>query len=121
MDEKDLPFPEAPFGIASLECAFATLCDTWRKRGKPIALARLLNLLTSGPASVLPEAWQGLGALRPGARADLVVVDTELVAQVSVSNWKSKARLTPWEGSSLTGWPVMSFVDGRLVFDRSRE
>ncbi len=121
MDEKDLPFPEAPFGIASLECAFATLCDTWRKRGKPIALARLLNLLTSGPASVLPEAWQGLGALRPGARADLVVVDTELVAQVSVSSWKSKARLTPWEGSSLTGWPVMSFVDGRLVFDRSRE
>jgi dihydroorotase len=121
MDEKDLPFPEAPFGIASLECAFAALCDAWRKRGKPITLARLLALLTSGPASVLPEAWNSLGTLRPGARADLVVVDTELVAQVSVSGWKSKARLTPWEGSTLTGWPVMSFVDGRLVFDRSRE
>jgi len=118
MDEKDLPFPEAPFGIASLECAFAVLCDAWRKRGKPISLARLLALLTTGPASILPETWNSLGTLRPGSRADLVVVDTELVAQVSVSGWKSKARLTPWEGSSLTGWPVMSFVDGRLVFDR---
>lgn len=121
MDEKDLPFPEAPFGIASLECAFAAVFDKWKQREKPFLLEHLLTLLTHGPASILPESWSSLGTLRPGTKADLVVLDTELELRVSVAGWKSKARLTPWEGTTLAGWPVMTFVEGRLVFDRSRE
>lgn len=121
MDEKDLPFPEAPFGIASLECAFAAVFDKWKQREKPLLLEHLLTLLTHGPASILPESWNSLGTLRPGTKADLVVLDTELELRVSVAGWKSKARLTPWEGTTLAGWPVMTFVEGRLVFDRSRE
>jgi dihydroorotase len=121
LDEKDLPFPEAPFGIASLECAFAAVYTAWMERGKPIGLDRLLSLFTSGPARILPKQWNGLGKIRPQEKADLVVLDPELRSRVSVSAWKSKARMTPWEGAILTGWPVMIFKEGRLVFDRSAE
>jgi dihydroorotase len=121
MDEKDLPFPEAPFGIASLECAFAAVLDKWHKRGKPLPLAHLLSLFTRGPASILPMSWASLGILQAGVQADLVVIDTDREATVSVSEWKSKARLTPWEGSTLKGWPIMTFVEGRMVYDRTRE
>jgi dihydroorotase len=66
-------------------------------------------------------SWASLGILQAGVQADLVVIDTDREATVSVSEWKSKARLTPWEGSTLKGWPIMTFVEGRMVYDRTRE
>lgn len=121
LDEKDLPFPEAPFGIASLECAAAAVFNEWSRRGKPLLLENLLSLFTRRPAEILPKNWAGVGTIRPGERADLVAIDLDLDAEVSVTTWKSKARLTPWDKKKLTGWPVMTFVDGRPVFDRYRE
>lgn len=113
-NEKDLPFEEAPFGIASLECSVAVVLDTWLKMGKPVSLSRVLELFTSGPAAILPEEWRGLGHIAEGAVADLTVIDLDESKVVDVSTWKSKARMTPWNGEILTGWPVMTFIEGRL-------
>ncbi|NLH94945.1 MAG: dihydroorotase [Synergistaceae bacterium] len=121
LDEKDLPFPEAPFGIASIECAFPGVFTCWLNRGKPFGLDRLLALFTSGPASLLPGEWPSHGRLTRLGKADLVVLDMDLERKVAVEEWKSKARLSPWEGLSLFGWPVLTMVEGRVVFDRSRE
>jgi dihydroorotase len=46
--------------------------------------------------------------------ADLTVIDLDESKVVDVSTWKSKARMTPWNGEILTGWPVMTFIEGRL-------
>jgi dihydroorotase len=46
--------------------------------------------------------------------ADLTVIDLDESKVVDVSTWKSKARMTPWNGEILTGWPVMTFLEGRL-------
>lgn len=55
MDEKDEPFQEAPFGIASLECAVAVLLD-YRSRNYPdVPLELLFTKMTASPASLLPE------------------------------------------------------------------
>ena len=57
MDEKDEPFQEAPFGIASLECAVAVLLD-YRSRNYPdVPLELLFTKMTASPASLLPEKW----------------------------------------------------------------
>ena len=120
LDEKDLPFQEAPFGIASIECAFPGVFTSWLNRGKPFGLERLLALFTSGPSSVLPHEWSSLGKLTVKGKAELVVLDLDLDRKVTVEEWKSKARLSPWEGLSLSGWPVMTLVEGRVVFDRLR-
>jgi dihydroorotase len=114
LNEKDLPFQEASFGIASLECAVAVVLDTWIKMGQPVALNRLLQLFTSGPASILPAEWRKLGILKEGAVADLTVLDLEESKVVDVNTWNSKARLTPWDGEVLTGWPVMTILEGRV-------
>jgi dihydroorotase len=120
LDEKDLPFPEAPFGIASIECAFPGVFTTWQKRGKPFPLEKLLTLFTSGPAAILPPQWASLGIVNQFGKADLVVLDLDLEKKVSVEEWRSKARLSPWDGLSLCGWPVLTLVEGRTVFDRLR-
>ena len=116
MDEKDEPFQEAPFGIASLECAAAVLLDYRAKNHPEVPLELIFTKMTSAPAALLPEKWQGLGVIAEGACADLTVVDEARTRIVDCQTWKSKARCCPWEGMAFTGWPVMTFVEGRKIW-----
>ena len=77
--------------------------------------------MTSAPAALLPEKWQGLGVIAEGACADLTVVDEERTRIVDCQTWKSKARCCPWEGMALTSWPVMTFVEGRKIWQDDEE
>lgn len=117
LDEKDVPFEEAPSGIASLECAVAVVLDAWERRGRPLPLERLLRLFTSGPSRILPEAYRSLGYLKEGGIANITVIDIDKVLKVDASTWRSKARLTPWNGLSLKGWPVLTMVEGEVIND----
>ncbi len=121
MDDKDVPFQEAPFGIASLECSVAVVLDTWRKTGKPVSLEHLLSLFTSKPAALLPRPWRALGVLKEGATADITVLDLDASKLVDVTKWKSKARICPWDGEMLQGWPVMTLVEGIIRMNRLEE
>jgi dihydroorotase len=116
MDEKDEPFQEAPFGIASLECAAAVVIDFKNRNYPEIPLELLLSKMTSSPASILPEKWNGLGVIKEGAAADITVLDLERTRIVDCFAWRSKARCCPWEGIALTGWPIMTFLDGRKIW-----
>jgi dihydroorotase len=115
-DEKDLPFQEAAFGIASLECAVAAVLTEWTRRGKPCTLERILSLWTSGPAALFPGQWKKLGRIIEGGMADITVLDMEISRTVDPTHWQSKARLTPWAGWKLSHWPVMTIVEGRVVY-----
>jgi dihydroorotase len=116
-DEKDLPFEEAAFGIASLECAVAAVLTEWDRRGKPCSLERILSLWTSGPAELLPGQWKKLGRIIEGGMADITVLDMKISRTVDPVHWRSKARLTPWAGRKLSHWPVMTIVEGRVVYE----
>lgn len=121
MDEKDEPFQEAPFGIASLECAVAVLLD-YRARNYPdVPLEMLFAKMTTAPAALLPEKWQRLGRIEEGAFADITVIDEERTRIVDCQTWHSKARCCPWEGIALTGWPVMTFVEGKKIWQDNEE
>ena len=102
MDEKDEPFQEAPFGIASLDCAAAVLMDFRNKQYPEVPLELILRKMTSAPAALLPEKWQSLGVIAEGAAADLTVIDEDRTRIVDCDSWKSKARCCPWEGIALT-------------------
>ncbi|MDO5562371.1 MAG: dihydroorotase [Synergistaceae bacterium] len=121
MDEKDEPFQEAPFGIASLECAVAVLLDYKEKNYPNIPLELLLTKMTSSPASLLPEKWQTLGRLDEGSFADITIIDKERTRIVDCQTWKSKARCCPWEGIALTAWPVATYVEGRKIWEDDEE
>jgi len=112
--EKEADFLRAPFGIPSLEVAFPLLfTELVEKRGFP--LARLIEAMADGPRAVLGE---GPRRLAPGAPADLVLVDPREKRPVDPSRFFSKARYSPWAGWELAGWPVLTLVDGEVVFDR---
>ncbi|MDE0527333.1 MAG: dihydroorotase [Truepera sp.] len=110
--EKELDLLEAPFGIANIEVAFPLLY-TRLVATDELELARLLELLTAGPAGVM--GWPK-PTLEPGAPADLTVIDLETERPVRPETFLSRAKFSPWAGEALRGWPVMTFVRGRRVF-----
>lgn len=115
--EKERDLLEAPFGIGNIEVAFPLLYSELVRTGD-LELPALLALLTTGPARVM--GWEA-PTLEPGKTADLVVLDLEGSAPVEPESFLSKAKFSPWEGQELRGWPLMTFVAGRRVYERARE
>ncbi len=112
--EKELDMLSAPFGIANLEQTFALLFTRLVAAGT-LPLARLLALLQDGPAAVM--GWPA-PRLAVGAPADVVVIDTATSRRVDPLTLKTKAKFSPWDGQELKGWPVVTVVDGEVVYQR---
>jgi dihydroorotase len=111
VDEKRVPFAAAPFGIVGLETAVGLCLDRLVRAGV-IELARLVDLLSCGPARVM-----GLpgGTLRAGSAADVTVLDLEAEWKVEPLRFQSKSRNTPFGGWSGKGAPTMTIVGGRII------
>jgi len=113
VDDKKVEFDLAAFGVVGLETAVALGLDRLVHSGL-LELEQLVALLSTNPARVL-----GLpgGRLTPGAPADVTVLDLTRKRQVDPAKFESKGRSTPFAGRMLKGWPVVTIVGGRVVFD----
>ena len=112
--EKDRDMVGAPFGIANIEVAFPVLY-TDLVEGRGWELARLFALLQTGPATVM--GWEA-PTLTAGKAADLVLLDISTSRTVDPKLFKSKAKFGPWDGQSLKGRSLKTFVRGEQVFSR---
>ncbi|HAA57086.1 MAG TPA: dihydroorotase [Myxococcales bacterium] len=112
--EKEHDLLHAPFGIANLEVSFALLY-THLVQQEGLPLRDLLKLLQDGPAKIMK--WD-IPSLATGMPADVVVLDLEKPREVTPSTFKSKAKWTPWDGQTLQGWPMYTFVRGQKTFQR---
>ncbi len=92
-DEKNVEFDLAPFGVIGLETAFG-VCYEHLVRTKVIGLARLIDLLSCGPARVfnLPG-----GTLKAGSLGDVTLIDVDSRMTVS-REFVSKAANSPFIG-----------------------
>jgi dihydroorotase len=111
-DEKNVEFDLAPFGVIGLETAFAVCYDRLVLE-KVIDLARLVDLLSCGPARIfnLPG-----GSLRDGAIGDVTLLDLD--ARYAVANaFHSKASNSPFIGETLQGRAAATIVGGNIRHD----
>jgi dihydroorotase len=113
LDEKQVEFDAAPFGVVGLETAVPLLMDRLVRPGL-LAPARLVELLSRNPARILALRK---GTLAPGADADVTVIDPERRRTVKAESFLSKSRNSPFLGWTLTGWPVLTLVGGRLAYE----
>jgi dihydroorotase len=81
-----------------------------------LTLAEMVNRMSRTPAQAfnLPG-----GTLREGSVADVTVIDPEAVWRVDPSKFLSKSRNTPFVDWPLKGRPLMTIVDGRVVWERA--
>jgi dihydroorotase len=112
MDEKELEFDQAPFGIVGLETSIGLALDRLVNEGI-ISLERLVELCSTNPARILK--LQDRGTLTSGARADVTIIDPAMAWTFDVSRSKSKSRNTPFNGYRFRGGVVATLVAGRLL------
>ena len=111
-DEKNVEFDLAPFGVIGLETAFG-VCYDRLVREKVIGLARLIDLLSCGPARTFSLAG---GTLKEGSLGDVTIVDLD--TRYAVTNtFASKASNSPFIGETLHGRAVMTIVGGAVKYD----
>ncbi|KZE73062.1 dihydroorotase [Paenibacillus jamilae] len=111
-EEKAKGMELAPFGIVGFETAFPLLYTKFVATGK-WTLDFLVRRMTTDPARVFRL---DTGRLEEGAPADLTMIDLEQEQAVDPQTFASKGRNTPFTGWKLKGWPVKTWVDGKLVW-----
>jgi dihydroorotase len=112
--EKEVEFDLAPFGILGLETEFALFLTILLHQRKAIDLKRLITLYTINPATLtrLPK-----GTLRPGADADITLIDPDLEWVFRKEDSFSRSRNTPFDGWKLKGRAIRTIVGGKTVWD----
>ncbi|MCA0001175.1 MULTISPECIES: dihydroorotase [unclassified Mesorhizobium] len=111
VDTKRLPFADAAAGAIGLETLLGAALRLYHNGDVP--LLRLIETLSTAPARLfgLPG-----GTLKPGAVADLALVDLDEPWIVSESGIRSRSKNTCFEGARLQGKVLQTLVAGRTVF-----
>ncbi len=115
--DKDTEFGLAANGICGVETALGILMaavDAGR-----LTLARAIEALTVGPASVLAGRSGRRGPARglvEGEVADLVVFDAGASWTVSGASLRSRSRNTPLLGRALPGRVLLTVAGGRVAY-----
>jgi len=78
-----------------------------------LSLLRFVDLTSAGPARLFGIATKG--RIAAGYDADLTIVDLKRRETITDKWMASRAGWTPYDGVSVTGWPVGTFVRGRKV------
>jgi dihydroorotase len=109
---KDVEFDRAPFGILGFETALGLALELVHS-GR-IALMRMVELFTMGPARVLRMERK----IVAGGIADLTVFSTENEWTYNVKDSASKSRNSPFDGRKFKGGPAATIVGGRVIYKR---
>src|SRR4051812_2564691 len=110
-EEKEQPFELAPMGVTGLETAFAALHSGLVLTGV-MELSLLVERMTAGGASFGLE----VPTLRPGAPANLCLVDLEADWDVGEAGYESRSANCAFAGRRLTGRVRMTIADGAVAY-----
>lgn len=116
-ESKDCEYGLAANGISGLETAVAVVMHFLVNK-KVISTEDMVRLMANGPAEAL--GLEQKGTLEAGLDADLTIIDPALTKQVAPDKFFSKGRNTPFAGMRLKGWPVMTIVKGRVIFENGQ-
>lgn len=106
-------FTKIPNGCPGVENLYPYMLDA-ANSGK-ITFERAVELCSSNPAKIF--GCKDKGSLEIGKDADIVIYDPEKDFTVHVDNMHSDYDNTIWEGKKFHGYPVKTFLRGKLVYD----
>jgi len=110
VDTKRLPFGDAADGAVGLETLAAAALRLHHSGQVP--LMRLMDAMSTRPAATF-----GLdaGTLKPGAKADIAILDLDEPWVLYREALVSRSKNTPFENARFTGRVVQTYVAGKLV------
>lgn len=111
VDTKRLPFADAADGAIGLETMLSAALRLHHDGRVP--LMRLVSAMSTRPAEIF-----GLdaGTLRPGAKADITLIDLDAPWIVAKDMLLSRSKNTPFEDARFSGRAVATYVGGKCVY-----
>ncbi len=105
------------YGVPGVETMLPLLLDAAASR--KISLEKIQQLCCYNPAKIF--GIKGKGCLKPGYDADLVVVSLDSYFEVEDGKLFTKCSWSPFSERKLKGKVLMTFVNGKLVYDANAE
>jgi len=115
LEDKAKGFPNAPSGMPGVETSLSVMLTN--VNNGMCSLEDVVRWMSTDVA----DCYQmiGKGKLEVGYDGDIVLVDMAAKAVVEDKNSWARVGWNPFRGRELTGWPVLTVVDGTPVFERS--
>lgn len=112
VDEKNVEYNLAAFGISGIETSFS-LSYTALVKGGVLSLSELADRMSAAPARIL-----GLpgGKIEQGAAADLMIADLDEKYTIDSGKFISKGKNTPFNGTEVYGKVCCTIVDGDVKY-----
>ena len=111
LDEKAKGYPGSPSGMPGVQTLVPVMLD--HVAAGRLSLERFVDMTSAGPARLFGIAAKG--RIAAGYDADLTIVDLRRRRNITDRWIASRAGWTPFDGMSVTGWPVGTIVRGRRV------
>lgn len=113
LSEKQKTYSKAPSGLPGVQTMMPLLLQAVREGH--LTLQKVVELTSVNPAKKFGIAHKGI--LESGMDADITIVDMNLLEKVCHHYLWSKANWSPFHGWHLQGWPIMTFVNGQLMYE----
>ncbi len=110
-EEKDHPYPQSHSGMTGVQTLVPIMLD--HVNAGRMSLERFVDMTSHGPNRLFGIAKKGRIAV--GYDADLTIVDLKRTETITNAQVASRVGWTPYDGVSVTGWPVGTIVRGHLV------
>jgi dihydroorotase len=110
-EEKDKTYPNTPSGMTGVQTLVPIMLD--HVNAGRMTLERFVDMTSAGPKRLFGIARKGRIAV--GYDADFTVVDLKRRETIRHDWIASKSAWTPYDGVTVTGWPVGTIVRGARV------
>jgi dihydroorotase len=111
-EEKDQPFGEAPSGMPGVETVMPLMLHQ-ANQGR-CSVNDVVKWLCEKPVELY--GVKGKGRIAPGYDADIVLVDLSKTREIRDGELQTKSNWSPYHGWQIKGWPVVTMVNGNVVF-----
>lgn len=115
-EEKQQGFLYSPFGITGLETAFPLLYTHIVEKGLA-SVDQVVDWLTRKPAETFGLPY---GTIQKGTAADLTFIDLDTEKEINRHEFVSKGKNTPFHGWKVKGWPQVTMVNGKIVWEGNK-
>jgi dihydroorotase len=111
LEEKARPYPASPSGMPGVQTLTPIMLNHVAE-GR-LTLERFVDLTSAGPQRLFGLADKGRMAV--GYDADFTIVDLKARRTIRNADMATKVGWTPFDGMTVTGWPMATIIRGRIV------
>ncbi len=111
LEEKRKTYPASPSGMTGVQTLVPVMLD--HVNAGRLSLERFVDLSSHGPNRIYGIARKG--RIAAGYDADFTIVDLKRRETITKEWSASKCGWTPYDGVTVTGWPVGTVIRGKRV------